>query len=182
MVVILKGGISTRTNHYAGFRNTGLRATTFNRDSGTEISSYSFSASDIHGDDSKNSFFTDAKVSADGKLLRTRIARTPGVGKELRRGAWTGMETVVLRIEGLKVVHRFKEVWNAEFSEPVALNIFAPNFDVLARLAWKKRGEDQTHRVWLEVFQLRKLLERDVLMDADAGDAKRGDLQERAEK
>ncbi|KAI6755785.1 hypothetical protein HG531_004891 [Fusarium graminearum] len=119
----------------------------------------------IHGDDNKDSFFKDAKISADGKLLRTRIARTPGIGKrstpEFKRQAWIGVETVILRVEGLEVVHQFKEVWNANFTEPVTLSIFAPNFDVLARLAWKRRGEDKKQRVWLEVYDLKENLEED---------------------
>ncbi|CAF3523991.1 unnamed protein product [Fusarium graminearum] len=110
-------------------------------------------------------FFKDAKISADGKLLRTRIARTPGIGKrstpEFKRQAWIGVETVILRVEGLEVVHQFKEVWNANFTEPVTLSIFAPNFDVLARLAWKRRGEDKKQRVWLEVYDLKENLEED---------------------
>ncbi|CAF3494955.1 hypothetical protein FGSG_07847 [Fusarium graminearum PH-1] len=164
-VIVIKGGVDRRTSYHAGFRNTYLSATTFNIDSGAEISSYSFSVSRIHGDDNKDSFFKDAKISADGKLLRTRIARTPGIGKrstpEFKRQAWIGVETVILRVEGLEVVHQFKEVWNANFTEPVTLSIFAPNFDVLARLAWKRRGEDKKQRVWLEVYDLKENLEED---------------------
>ncbi|UZP45293.1 hypothetical protein NXS19_013105 [Fusarium pseudograminearum] len=164
-VIIIKGGVGTRTSYHAGFRNTDLSATTFNIDSGAEISSHYFSVSRIHGDDNKDSFFKDARISADGKLLRTRIARTPGIGKrstsEFKRQAWIGVETVILRVEGLEVVHRFKEVWNANFTEPVTLSIFAPKFDVLARLAWKIRGEDKKQRVWLEVYDLKETLEKD---------------------
>jgi hypothetical protein len=123
--------------------------------------SSSLSVSHFHGDDSKDSFFTDAKISSDGKLLRTRIARTPGPGKRsapgFRREAWTDIETIVLKVEGLEIVHRFKEAWNANFTEPVTLSMFAPNFDVLARLVWKRTGDEKKHKVWLEVYGFKEL-------------------------
>ncbi|RGP79018.1 hypothetical protein FLONG3_2924 [Fusarium longipes] len=158
-VTIVRGSIGVGASSHAGFRNTALRVTTFNLKSGAEISSSFVSASEIHGDHSKYSLFTDAKISADGKLLRTRVAKTPGIGSWLSRGALTDMETVLLRMEGLKVVHRFKEIWNSDYTEPITLSIFAPNFDMLARLTWRKRREDQTLRVWLEVYELKKTLE-----------------------
>ncbi|KAL3589801.1 hypothetical protein FPOAC2_11982 [Fusarium poae] len=160
-VVVIKGGIGTRANYHAGFRNTGLSATTFNLETGVEMLSSSLSVSHFHGDDSKDSFFTDAKISSDGKLLRTRIARTPGPGKRsapgFRREAWTDIETIVLKVEGLEIVHRFKEAWNANFTEPVTLSMFAPNFDVLARLVWKRTGDEKKHKVWLEVYGFKEL-------------------------
>lgn len=153
-LVVLKAMSSTRIKHHAGFRNTGFKTTTFDLNSGAILSSHSLSVSDIHVDDSKSSFFTDAKISVDGKLLRTRIARTPDSGK--RRVTWTGMETIVIRMRGLEVVHQFQEVWNADFSESLTLSIFAPNYDLVARLAWRKRGEDQASRIWLEVYELKE--------------------------
>ncbi|KAJ4118764.1 hypothetical protein NW768_010825 [Fusarium equiseti] len=152
---VVKGISSTRNKHHAGFRNIGFRVTSFGLVSGAIILSNCFSASDIHGGDSKESFFTDAKMSIDGEFLRTRIAKIPEVGK--RRTAWTGMETLVVRIHGLEIVHRFKEVWNADFTEPLTLSVFAPNFDVLARFSWKKKREDQSPRMWLEVYELEKV-------------------------
>ncbi|KAL6923912.1 hypothetical protein FSST1_001186 [Fusarium sambucinum] len=164
-VVVIRGGIGTRTNYHAGFRNAGLKAIAFSLETGVEISSYSLPVSHFHGDDSKDSFFTDARISADGKLLRTRIARTPGLGRrsasEFRRETWTDIETIVLKVKGLEIVHRFKEVWNAIFTEPVTLSIFAPNFDVLARLVWKRTGEENRHRVWLEVYGFKEPLEEE---------------------
>ncbi|KAJ4002525.1 hypothetical protein NW752_012491 [Fusarium irregulare] len=155
-VSVVKGISGARTKYHAGFRNTGLEVTTFNLDSGAFILSQGLSASDIHGDDSKDSFFTDAKISYDGKLLRTRIGKFPSVGK--RRTTWTGMETLVIRMEGLGVVHRFKEAWNADFTEPLTLSIFSPNFDTIARLSWKKKREDRAPRIWLEVYELKEAL------------------------
>jgi len=156
-ISVVKGISSTRIKHHAGFRNIGFRITTFNLNSGDVIFSHCLSASDIHVEDSKESFFTDAKVSSDGEFVRTRIAKIPNVGK--RRTAWTGMETLVMRIEGLEMVHRFKEVWNADFTQPLTFSVFAPNFDVLARLSWKRKREDQAPRMWLEVYELKKALE-----------------------
>ncbi|CAG7559667.1 unnamed protein product [Fusarium equiseti] len=156
-ISVVKGINSTRIKHHAGLRNIGFRVTTFNLNSGDITSSHCLSASDIHGDDSKESFFTDAKMSSDGEYLRTRIAKIPNFGK--RRTAWTGMETLIIRIEGLEMVHRFREVWNADFTQPLTVSVFAPNFDVLARLSWKQKREDQAPRVWLEVYEPRKVLE-----------------------
>ncbi|KAH6979316.1 hypothetical protein EDB82DRAFT_558955 [Fusarium venenatum] len=106
-VVVIKGEIGTLPSYHADFQNT---------------------ASYFHGDDSKDSFFTDTKISTDGKLLCTRIARTPDFGEgsapDIRRETWTDIETMVLKVEGLEIVHRFKEVWNADFTKPVALSIF----------------------------------------------------------
>ncbi|KAJ9425932.1 hypothetical protein FOXG_18363 [Fusarium oxysporum f. sp. lycopersici 4287] len=98
-------------------------------------------------------FYTDGKISADGKLLMITRAKEVAVDKKEPSNAETSSsqerrfttETKILQIEGMHLVHRFE-------NNPSHRCIFSPNFDKFARLEKDPKSGEDIPRTFLTIY------------------------------